>query len=164
MTLSDVIEGLSGVTTLESGNSIVKPVIHGLYGNRVVTTNNGIRQEDQQWGLEHGLNIDLNTAENLAVIKGAAAAQYGPGALGGVLKIEPAPLPYGKEKSGQAGITMQSNGRGGSLRGKLQEGTLQNFAYRAQFSHKRLGDLQAPDYATQQHGYCRTQWLCRSRV
>lgn len=152
LSLNEITEALSGVSTLESGNSIVKPVIHGLYGNRVITTNNGIRQEDQQWGLEHGLNIDLYTAENIEVVKGAASVQYGPGALGGVLKIGPGGLPYGERFGGEAILSAQSNGRGGSGAIKVAQGIKENLAWRAQLSGKRLGDQQAPDYVLSNTG------------
>ncbi len=145
-TIAEAIESVSGASVLKTGNTIVKPVIHGLFGNRIVTLNNGVRQEDQQWGLEHGLNIDLFNAENISVLKGAAAVQYGTGAVGGVLKVDPAPLPFNENYSGRLYLIGQSNGRGGSSAFEIGKGFGDNFAIRAQASAKKLGDLSAPDY------------------
>lgn len=144
--LAESLEQISGVNTLKTGNTISKPVIHGLFGNRIVTLNNGIRQEDQQWGLEHSPNIDPFLMQNISVVKGAAAVQYGAGASGGVVVLEPAALPYGEKLSGEVYLIGQSNGRGGSASGRVQQGLGERWAYRAQVSGKRLGDLSAPEY------------------
>ncbi|MBK9286214.1 MAG: carboxypeptidase-like regulatory domain-containing protein [Flavobacteriales bacterium] len=57
-TLAEALSSIPGVNMLSSGPTINKPVIHGLYGNRILTLNQGIRQEDQQWGTEHAPNLD----------------------------------------------------------------------------------------------------------
>ncbi|MEZ4903168.1 MAG: Plug domain-containing protein [Spirosomataceae bacterium] len=54
-TLGDVLKNMSGITMLQTGATITKPVIHGLHSNRVLIMNNGVRQEGQQWGNEHSL-------------------------------------------------------------------------------------------------------------
>ena len=61
--LGDVLKEIAGVSALKTGNSIVKPIINGLHSNRVVTLNHGIRIEDQQWGIEHAPNIDINSIQ-----------------------------------------------------------------------------------------------------
>ncbi|MEQ9262395.1 MAG: TonB-dependent receptor [Owenweeksia sp.] len=145
--LDDLIENVSGVNTLKNGNAILKPVIHGLYGNRIVTLNQGVRQEDQQWGLEHGLNVDPFTAEQVSVIKGASAVRYGSGAVGGVLKLEAAELPYNSKKfSGKAYLIGNTNGRGGLAALHLEQGLNTKWAYRIQLTGQLMGDRKAPDY------------------
>jgi iron complex outermembrane receptor protein len=57
-TLADALKGSAGITTLNTGASISKPMIHGLQGYRILILNNGIRQEGQQWGNEHAPEID----------------------------------------------------------------------------------------------------------
>ena len=71
-TIGDMLKVINGVSTLGNGATITKPVIHGLHSNRILMLNNGIRQEDQQWGGEHAPNIDPFLASNITVIKGAA--------------------------------------------------------------------------------------------
>ena len=47
--LGESLKQITGVTTLQTGSSISKPVIHGLHSNRILIVNNGVRQEGQQW-------------------------------------------------------------------------------------------------------------------
>ncbi len=85
------IPGVSAVTT---GPAISKPFIRGLGYNRVVTVNDGIRQEGQQWGDEHGIEIDDYSVQRAEVLKGPASLTYGSDALAGVVNIQtlvPAP-------------------------------------------------------------------------
>ena len=139
-------EEVAGYNSLSAGNNIIKPVIHGMYGNRVITSVNGIPLEDQQWGREHGLNVDLMMAGKIDIITGAAAVEHGPGALGGVLIISPEALPADTNLTGETNLQAQSNGRGGSLHLKLQEALGSGFSWRGQVAVYRLGDLHAPDY------------------
>ena len=85
---------IPGVTAVTTGPAISKPFIRGLGYNRVVTVNDGIRQEGQQWGDEHGIEIDDYSAQRIEVLKGPASLTYGSDALAGVVNIQtllPAP-------------------------------------------------------------------------
>ena len=83
--VGDALKSLSGVSALNTGSTVVKPLIHGLHSSRVAIINNGVRMEDQEWGAEHAPNIDINSVSNLSVIKGAGALQYSGDAVGGVI-------------------------------------------------------------------------------
>lgn len=98
------LEKLPGISALNNGVGVSKPAIRGLNGNRVVVTTDGIKQEGQQWGSDHGLEIDVNDADKIEIIKGAGALVYGSDAVGGVINIRPE-LPKGKDqfKVGQLG-------------------------------------------------------------
>jgi iron complex outermembrane receptor protein len=145
-TLGDALKEISGVSTISSGNTIVKPIIHGLYGNRILTMNNGVRQEDQQWGNEHAPNIDPFASEKISVIKGAAAIQYGSDALGGVILLEQEEVTH--KFSGGINIIGNTNGRGGTISANVKGllGTRNNWSYKVQGTLKRSGDVQAPEY------------------
>ncbi|HEX8548018.1 MAG TPA: carboxypeptidase-like regulatory domain-containing protein, partial [Cytophagaceae bacterium] len=71
LSLGEAIKDLPGVSTLQTGPSIFKPVVQGMYGNRVLILNNGIRQEGQQWGTEHAPEVDPFIASKISIIKGA---------------------------------------------------------------------------------------------
>ena len=90
--LAEALSKASGVTMLQSGSNVSKPVIHGLHSNRILTINNGVRQEGQQWGNEHAPEIDPFIAGKLVVIQGVDELRYGSDAVGGVILIEPKPL------------------------------------------------------------------------
>lgn len=83
------VPGLSAVGT---GPNVSKPVIRGLGGNRVVTLFDGIRQEGQQWGEEHGVEVDQFIVDRAEVVKGPASVMYGSDAMGGVVNLMPAPM------------------------------------------------------------------------
>ena len=91
-TLASAISDVEGVTFTSMGNNVQLPVIHGLYGNRVLILNNGIKHGFQNWGTDHAPEIDVSTAHNVTVIKGAAGVRYGPEALGGAIIVESDPL------------------------------------------------------------------------
>ena len=91
-TLGEALTRLSGVSAIQTGPSIYKPMLHGLHSNRITMLNNGVRQEGQQWGQEHGPEIDPFIASELSVVKGAATVRYGSDAIGGVILVKPAPL------------------------------------------------------------------------
>jgi iron complex outermembrane recepter protein len=145
-TLGDALKEISGVTTFNTGNTIAKPVIHGLYGNRILTINNGIRQEDQQWGNEHAPNIDPFSVDKISVIKGAAAVQYGSDALGGVILLEQEEAV--EKTEGAIYAIGNSNGRGGALSGNLKGyiDAKNEWSYKLHGTVKRSGDLQSPHY------------------
>jgi len=89
---STLIEGLAtipGVSQISTGNSIGKPVIRGLSGNRVLVYSQGVRIENQQFGDEHGLGLNDAGIESVEIIKGPASLLYGSDALGGVLYFNP---------------------------------------------------------------------------
>src|SRR5688572_7803522 len=60
--LADITKQIAGVRALRNGSGISKPIIHGLYGNRVAVVNNGLMQAGQQWGTDHAPEIDPNAA------------------------------------------------------------------------------------------------------
>src|SRR5690554_2167108 len=64
---------------------ISKPVIRGLSGMRVVTYNNGLRIENQQWGSDHGMASTELGLGKVEVVKGPSSLLYGADALGGVI-------------------------------------------------------------------------------
>ena len=93
----DALANLPGINAVTTGPNISKPYIHGLGYNRVVTLEDGIRQEGQQWGDEHGVEVDQNSIDRVEIIKGPASLTYGSDAIGGVVNlITPAPVPDGK--------------------------------------------------------------------
>ncbi|HEY9258619.1 TonB-dependent receptor [Chitinophaga sp.] len=105
----DAIAKVPGVTQLSTGPAISKPFIRGLGYNRVVIVGDGIRQEGQQWGDEHGIEIDDYNVSRIEVLKGPASLIYGSDALAGVVNIvPPAPLPMGKIK-GNVEANYQTN-------------------------------------------------------
>lgn len=120
LSLGESLKSISGVYSIQTGPTISKPVIHGVYGNRVLILNNGVRQEGQQWSSDHAPEIDPFTATRLSVIKGAASIRYGADAIGGVVLVEPAALPDTAGVGGELNLVGMSNGRLGAASGYVQ--------------------------------------------
>lgn len=87
LNLSDGIAKIPGVSQLTTGSGISKPVIRGLYGNRIQTVLYGLRFDNQQWQDEHGLGLSDVGIDHVEIIKGAASLLYGSEAMGGVINI-----------------------------------------------------------------------------
>lgn len=143
MTVGQTIEGIGGVNSLDVGAGISKPVIRGLMGNRVIVNEGGIRQEGQQWGQDHGLEIDPFSVEGIEVIKGAASLQYGSDAMGGVINIKPDAVP----ETGTFGVEIEQRlASVNDLWGKsmrLSLGGEKLFAI-GRLSRQRYGDYRVP--------------------
>ena len=150
--LGDALNSLSGVSSLNTGSTVVKPMINGLHSSRVVIVNNGVRMEDQEWGAEHAPNIDINSVSNLTVIKGAGALQYSGDAVGGVIIAEASKAPVKDSLYGKTLMTATSNGRGASLSSKLTKSYQNGWYATLQGSLKRFGDFEAPDYVLSNTG------------
>lgn len=148
LSLGESLRSISGVTALNTGNSIAKPMIHGLHSNRVLVLNNGVRQESQQWGSEHAPEVDPFVAGELSVVKGAAGVRYGPDAIAGVVIAHPRPLRDSVGLGGELNLIAMSNGRSGTVSGMLEGNHefLPAFAWRLQGTLKKSGNIQAPDY------------------
>ena len=147
--LGESLKEVSGVNSIQTGPGIFKPVIHGVHSQRILILNNGIRQEDQQWGAEHAPEIDPFLASNIIVIKDASAIKYGTDALGGVIVVNPPELPLTNEFGGTFNTILQSNGRSATVSGML-EGGIKNhdgWGWRLQGTGKRTGDFNTPNYS-----------------
>ncbi|MBS1551609.1 MAG: TonB-dependent receptor [Bacteroidetes bacterium] len=98
MNVSEAVTKIPGVWQLSTGTGISKPVIRGLYGNRIGIMINGIRFDNQQWQDEHGLVMSSDGIDNIEVIKGPKSLLFGPEAIGGIVSItDEHPAPIGKE-------------------------------------------------------------------
>jgi iron complex outermembrane recepter protein len=85
--LIDALKNVPGVSQISTGAAISKPIIRGLGYNRVISLYNGIRQEGQQWGDEHGIEIDEYDIDRIEIVKGAGSLMYGSDGIAGVLNF-----------------------------------------------------------------------------
>lgn len=103
------IANIPGVSAVTTGPNVAKPFIRGLGFNRVLTLFDGIRQEGQQWGNEHGVEIDENMVDHIEVIKGPASLLYGSDAIAGVVNFIPPGTPPKGVRRGEAQLRYGSN-------------------------------------------------------
>ncbi len=152
-TFGESLKNLAGVSVLQTGASIAKPVVRGLHSQRVLIINSGIRQEGQQWGEEHAPEIDPFLPNEIQVLKGASSVLYGSDALGGVIRSEPKPLPTSTSLAGEVSLNGFSNNRQGALSGFLEGGFENGFGWRLQGSLRKAGDYAAPNYTLNNTGF-----------
>lgn len=142
-TFSGALAALPGVNTMNVGVGIAKPMIRGMGFNRVLVNNRGIKQEGQQWGADHGLEIDPFDVENVEIIKGPASLLFGSDGLGGVINIkENAPLP-------ENGNTLEFNSayqsNNGAISNSLEwKGRKNAWFYSLRGTHQDYGDYTVP--------------------
>lgn len=150
--LGNLLTNISGVNGLKTGNNIVKPIIHGMYGSRIAILNNGVKMAEQEWGIEHAPNIEIGNYQHIDVIKGASALKFGSDAIGGVVLLEPAIYPKKDTLEGSVILNGQSNGRGGGVNVNLLKLWKNGWAINTNGSYNKLGDLKAPDYGLMNTG------------
>ena len=98
--LIDALKNVPGVNQITTGAGVSKPTIRGLGYNRVISLFNGIRQEGQQWGDEHGIEIDEYSIDRIELVKGPGSMMYGSDGIAGVLNfISPKAPPVGQIKT-----------------------------------------------------------------
>ncbi|WP_372757656.1 TonB-dependent receptor [Mariniflexile sp.] len=144
--LGDALKEISGVSSINTGNSIVKPVINGLHSSRIITLSNNVVLQDQEWGIEHAPNVDINSAGNVSVIKGSGALAYGGYALGGVIVLNPRNPSKTDSLYGQTITSAQTNGRGTNISSTLTKTYESGWYVSGQASAKRYGDFKAANY------------------
>lgn len=154
-TLGEALKDVSGVTLLQTGPSISKPVIHGLHSQSIRIINAGVPQEGQQWGAEHAPEIDPFAPGRIEVLKGAAGVEYGAGAIGGVVSIQPRALQYDDSIDGNLTLNGFSNNMQGAASLLLEGGygLPDNFGWRLQGSVRRAGDSRTADYVIGNSGF-----------
>ena len=144
--LGDALNSISGVTSLNTGNTIVKPMIHGLHSSRLLIVNNNVRLFDQEWGDEHAPNIDINSGGRIDVVKGANTLRYGSDAIGGLILIRPENYAAKDSLFGSTSLSFNTNGLGGNVNTELVKTFKNGFYAKAQASYKAFGDFEAADY------------------
>jgi iron complex outermembrane receptor protein len=139
----DAISKIPGVTQLTTGPNVSKPFIRGLGYNRILTLYDGVRQEGQQWGDEHGIEVDQYGVDHAEVIKGPASLTYGSDALAGVVNLIPTPpAPEGKIQGDVQAEFQSNNGLiGGSA---MMEGTKNGLEWMGRLSHKEASNYSNP--------------------
>lgn len=143
--LASSIKEEEGVTLISTGTNVQLPVIHGLYGNRILILNNGLKHGFQNWGGGHAPEINPASINNITIIKGAAGVRFGPEALGGAIIVESNHMHYKEALTVNLGSGYQTNGRGYYSNFEINQG-FKNWSYFANGNFTKVGDRHAPDY------------------
>jgi iron complex outermembrane receptor protein len=145
-TLGDALKTISGVSSLSTGSTIVKPMIHGLHSSRLLIINNNVRMFDQEWGDEHAPNFDLNSSNRIDVIKGANTLKYGSDAIGGLILLRGKKYSAKDSIFGKSSLSFNSNGFGGNVNTEIVKTYRSGYFGKFQTSYKQFGNFKAPNY------------------
>ena len=137
----DAIAKQPGINAVTTGPNVSKPFIHGMGFNRVLTLVDGIRQEGQQWGDEHGIEVDENAISKVEIIKGPASVIYGSDALAGVVNLIPYQSASEGKIIGKFNTEYQHNNGLFGASGAI-DGNHNNFIWGARLSGKQATNYQ----------------------
>jgi iron complex outermembrane receptor protein len=141
--LANSLALVPGVSAITTGGAVSKPVIRGLGYNHVVTLVDGVRQEGNQWGDEHGLEIDQYAVDKVEILKGPASLLYGSDALGGVINIlEPVPSHVGHIDSEITSDYSTNNGLSSSS--VMNQGNVNGFVWKLRGTYKNASSFRTP--------------------
>ncbi|MDR1896055.1 MAG: TonB-dependent receptor [Prevotellaceae bacterium] len=134
---------IPGVNSMDIGAGFSKPVIRGMGFNRISVTENGIKQEGQQWGADHGLEIDAFNVERVVIRKGPASLLYGSDAMVGAIEISRFPVPDSNQLFGETVLLGKSIN--GTLGGSVMLGAKKDVWFtKLRFSVQDFGDYRIP--------------------
>lgn len=142
-TFSNSLEKIPGFTTMNTGVGIAKPVIRGMTFNRVIVNENGIKQEGQQWGADHGLELDQFKVEKVEIVKGPGSLMYGSDGLGGILNVLPGAIPESGTLQAELSSFYRSNNQGLGLSAAVKGNWRNNFL-KMRWSQVDFGDYRVP--------------------
>ena len=149
--LMQSLRGIPGVKAMSIGSGQSKPTIRGLGFNRMVVTEDGIKHEGQQWGDDHGLEIDQFAIDHIDVVKGPAALLYGSDAIGGVINLYSNYIPT-KKFQGAVSLFGRSNNASVGLSARLQ-GITGGFYWKANATLIDYADYRVPTNSIQYFSY-----------
>ena len=153
--LTALLEKVKGVSSIRTGTTVAKPVIHGMSGHRILLVANGARLAGQQWGMDHAPEVDMNNYKDIVVVKGSDAVRYGSDALGGIIVMNSATLPYqGNVLSGSTTLSYGTNGRKAMSSTTLQGAFpfAKRLAWRLQGTYGNSGDRSTANYVLNNTG------------
>lgn len=141
--LMHTLSRLPGVGLIGIGSSQSKPLIRGLGFNRVSVVENGIKHEGQQWGLDHGLEIDQFATGTIEIIRGGGSFLYGSDAIGGIIQIHKEPYRTQDGLSGSFQLSAKSNNDllGTSV---MLKGRSDHWVYGARYTWQSYADYRVP--------------------
>lgn len=149
--LMQSLEKLPGVRAMTIGSGQSKPAIRGLGFNRMVVAENSIKHEGQQWGEDHGLEIDQFSVDNIQILKGPSSLLYGGDAIGGVISLRNNYIPSSIVE-GNVNLYARSNNESIGFSGQIA-GRNKKFYYKVNATYVDYGDYKVPTDSIQYYSY-----------
>ena len=151
LSIANIASQIDGVTFISTGSNVERPVIHGLYGNRILVLNNYLKHGFQNWGDDHAPEINVSSVDRISVIKGSSGVRFGPEALGGAIIVEPDPMKLRQPFYIKINSGYQSNGKGSNLSIKTGNG-YKKLGFNIGLDYIKIGDRNTPKYSLTNSG------------
>lgn len=143
--LTSMLRSINGLSSIQNGSALAKPIYQGMSGNRLSILNNGVAQSGQQWGADHAPEIDPFAADRLTVIQGVnTLTQNGPN-LGGMILVEMSPIPKDPHLHGNVNYGFVTNGAGHTLNSRIEKAG-KWASWRLSLTAKKIADRKSPEY------------------
>ncbi|MFZ9939564.1 MAG: TonB-dependent receptor [Bacteroidia bacterium] len=144
ITMMQALERLPGITQMQTGIGLAKPVIRGMSFQRVAVTDGNMRQEGQQWGVDHGLEVDPFQIDEVRIVKGPSGLLYGSDAMVGVVQLVAKPITPKNTLEGNMSLIGRSvnDHLGGHL--SLQGVLSRNWSWSVRATGHRFSDYRLP--------------------
>ncbi|TGK05020.1 TonB-dependent receptor [Leptospira semungkisensis] len=148
--IMSALENTPGTSTMTTGAGTAKPVIRGLTGQRVLVMTDGVRQEEQQFGDDHTVDLDTFNVDKMEIVRGPASVLYGSDALGGVINVIRTKAPTAKDGAPALGGTISTNSFSNN---KQDAGAISlfgynkdsNIGYRVETDARKAGRITTPN-------------------
>lgn len=120
--LGETLSRLPGIRSASFGGAVGRPVIHGLGGARVKTTEDRIDSLDVSvTSTDHAVTVEPYIANQITVLKGPSTLLYGAGAIGGVVDTQTGRIPVALPEDPLTGrvelrLTDNADAESGALR------------------------------------------------
>ncbi|MFC0269661.1 TonB-dependent receptor plug domain-containing protein [Kushneria aurantia] len=145
--LGEALAPLAGVDSISTGNSVGKPVIRGLSGDRIRMLSDGMGVDSQQYGVRHMPTTDTFLLDRVEVVRGASSVLYGSSALGGAVNLLPREIAWDSPVEGEA-LTRYSSNNGQWDTGVKASGGDGRFGYAFGIIRRDAGNIETPDETT----------------
>lgn len=149
--LMQTLEKIPGIRAMTIGSGQSKPAIRGLGFNRMIVTENGIKHEGQQWGEDHGLEIDQFSVDEVEIVKGPGSLLYGSDAIGGVIQLRNNYIPTEKAE-GNINLYGRNNNESAGVSGQVG-GKINKWYYKINATYMDYADYKVPADSIQYYSY-----------
>jgi iron complex outermembrane receptor protein len=145
--LAETIQNIPGISNVSTGSGIGKPVIRGLTSQSVLVIHDGVKQESQSWGDEHGPELSMFDLDRIEILRGPASLVYGADGIGGVINVISKPLEF---SSGKRPVYYGAFNLGGSSMDKQYFGNstfgfgLKNLGFKGHLGYRTTGNVSTP--------------------
>ncbi len=141
--LGDTLAGQTGIQSSSFGPGASRPIIRGLDGPRIKTTENGMGSADVSTiSPDHAVSSETLGARQIEILRGPATLLYGSGAIGGLVNVVTDRIPQSHtERTRLIADTRFSTAERTREIGAQLRTSAGSLAFTGEFSDRKTGDV-----------------------